>query len=64
MSTYRLVKSMTRSLTEKEEEEIIKFWEQNETMSEDQVIEHWEKKLGMPLTRTALRKAFINFGDF
>jgi hypothetical protein len=63
MSTFQLVKSMTRSLTEEEQEAIIKFWQENQELTENQVIEHWEKKLGMPVTRTALMMAMINFGD-
>jgi hypothetical protein len=63
VSTFQLVKSMQRSLTEEEQETIIKFWANNPDMTEMQVIEHWEKQLGMPITRHALMKAMINFGD-
>lgn len=59
MSAFRLVKSMTRSLTVKEQKAIIKYWSQNQDLTESQVIEHWEKKLKMPITRHALMKAMI-----
>ena len=54
---------MTRSLTEKEQKTIVKYWSKNMNMTEAQIIEHFEKKLGMPITRTALMKAIINYGD-
>lgn len=54
---------MQRSLTEEEQEAMIKFWQENPELTETQVIEHWEKQLGMPVTRHALMKAMINYGD-
>lgn len=54
---------MTRHLTEEEQISIVEFWEKNENMTEDQVIEHFEKVFGMPVTRTAVRMAVINYGD-
>jgi len=63
MSTFRLVKSMTRSLTAKEQKTIVKYWSKNQELTEAQVIEHFEKKLKMPITRTALMMAMMTHGD-
>jgi 5-formyltetrahydrofolate cyclo-ligase len=63
MSTHQLVKSMTRSLTEKEQKAIVKYWAENKKLSSQKVIEHFEKKLKMPVTHHALVKAMITYGE-
>jgi len=57
-----MVKSMKRSLTAKEQKTIIAYWSKNENLTEKQVIEHFEKKWKMPITRTALMMAFMTYG--
>jgi hypothetical protein len=63
VSTFRLVKSMKRSLTEKEQKAIVDFWAKNPKLSANKVIEHFEKKLKMPITHHALVKAMMAYGD-
>jgi hypothetical protein len=54
---------MTRSLTEKEQKTIVAYWAKNPKLSSNKVIEHFEKKLKMPITHHALVKAMITFGE-
>lgn len=63
MATFKLVKSMTRSLTEKEQKALVKYWTENPKLSSQKVIEHFEKKLKMPVTHHALVKAMITYGE-
>jgi 5-formyltetrahydrofolate cyclo-ligase len=63
MTTFRLIKSMTRSLTVKEQKDIVKYWADNKKLSSNKVIEHFEKKLKMPVTHHALVKAMMTYGE-
>lgn len=63
MATLQLVKSMTRSLTVKEQKAIVKYWSENKKLSSQKVIEFFEKKLKMPVTHHALVKAMITYGE-
>jgi hypothetical protein len=63
MTTLRLVKSMTRSLTAKEQKAIVKYWEANQKLNANQVIKYWEQKLKMPVTHHALVVAMMTYGD-
>lgn len=62
MSTFQVAKSMTRSLTAKEQKAIVKFWENNQELTDVQVIAHWEKLLNTPITHQALAMAMMNHG--
>ncbi len=62
MTVYELAKSMTRSLTDDEQRKILTFWSENKEMPIVAVIEHWEKILQMPITKTAVAKAMVRFG--
>lgn len=53
---------MTRSLTAKEQKAIVKFWENNQELTDVQVIAHWEKLLNTPITHQALAMAMMNHG--
>lgn len=63
MTTMRLIKSMTSSLTEKEQKAIVRYWSENKKLSSNKMIEHFEKKLKMSITHHALVKAMITYGE-
>jgi len=63
MVTRQLVKTMTRSLTAKEQKALVKYWSDNKKLSSQKVIEHFEKKLKMSITHHALVKAMITHGE-
>lgn len=62
MSTFQLVKTMKRSLTVKEQKAMVKYWAENQKLSANKVIEHFEKKLKTPITHHALVKAMLTYG--
>jgi hypothetical protein len=56
MPTYRLSKTMQRPLTEQEESAISQYWTEHDTLTEDEVIEHFEKLFSTSITRTCVRR--------
>lgn len=59
MTTHRLVKSMTRPLTKKEEETLLGWWEDNQDVPIKDVIDKYEGVFKMQITEHAIVKAMM-----
>lgn len=59
MSTYQVIKTMPRSLTDEEAQNLVEWWEEHSDKNIDEVIAHWEKELGIPITKHAVTKAMM-----
>lgn len=62
MTTLQLAKVMKRKLADDEAKKMAEYWEEHQELTEEQVIEHFEKEFDTPITRAALLNAMMAWG--